>query len=242
MDRRYASTGNASSAGVPAATENTVGSDACRNRSRIAESLERAAAAATFPRHANGAPELSGAADTNVPRPTWPRTSPRVSRSRYALTTVVRLTLSAWASSRSAGRRKSRASVPVVMPRSIACAMWRYTGLVLGSRPPPRPSSVSCVSSHKRDLHDRREREALCNARVPRVRPERVEPRLRRQMHERGIAVVVGLRQHREGGVRVADARPPDRAMVGRDVAVCRERIELLQDADRPRAVALSAQ
>jgi len=64
-----------------------------------------------------------GAADTNVPRPTWPRTRPRVSRSRYAFTTVVRLTLSAWASSRSAGRRKSRASDPVVMPRSMACAI-----------------------------------------------------------------------------------------------------------------------
>ena len=35
-----------------------------------AESLDRAAAAATLPRHANGAPEASGAAETNVPRPT----------------------------------------------------------------------------------------------------------------------------------------------------------------------------
>ena len=77
----------------------------------MAESLDRAAAAATLPRHANGAPEASGAADTNVPRPTWPRTRPRVSRSRYALTTVVRLTFSARASSRSAGSRKSSVSV-----------------------------------------------------------------------------------------------------------------------------------
>ena len=89
----------------------------------MTESLDRAAAAATLPRHANGAPEASGTAETKVPRPTWPRTSPRVSRSRYAWTTVVRLTFNPRASARSAGNRKSSVSVPFVMPCAIACAM-----------------------------------------------------------------------------------------------------------------------
>ena len=38
--------------------------------SRSVESLERSAAAAILPRHANGAPVGSGDAHTNVPRPT----------------------------------------------------------------------------------------------------------------------------------------------------------------------------
>ena len=76
-DRRNASTGKRSSAGMPAASEMSRGSTESRTRSRITESVERSADAATFPRQANGAPEASGAADTNVPRPTNPRTRPR---------------------------------------------------------------------------------------------------------------------------------------------------------------------
>ena len=96
-----------------------------RTRSRITESLERNAAAATFPRQANGAPDASGVADTKVPRPTYPRTRPRVSSSRYADTIVVRLTRSDLASSRSAGNRRPVGSVPLAMPRSSARTTWR---------------------------------------------------------------------------------------------------------------------
>ena len=61
---------------MPADKEMSFGLIESRTRSRITESLERNAAAATLPRQANGAPEASGAADTNVPRPTYPRTRP----------------------------------------------------------------------------------------------------------------------------------------------------------------------
>jgi len=81
-ERRNASTGKRSIAGMPAASEIRLGSAESRTRSRMIESLDRSAAAATFPRQANGAPEESGAADTKVPRPTCPRTRPRVSSSR----------------------------------------------------------------------------------------------------------------------------------------------------------------
>ena len=57
-------------AGSPAASDNNRASVACRSASRSVESLDRSAADAIFPRHANGVPAASGAAHTNVPRPT----------------------------------------------------------------------------------------------------------------------------------------------------------------------------
>ena len=65
-----ASLGNLSSAGSPAASDSSRASDEFRTTSRSVVSLERSAAAAIFPRHANGVPSGSGAAHTNVPRPT----------------------------------------------------------------------------------------------------------------------------------------------------------------------------
>src|SRR5215467_8490358 len=210
----------------------------------MAESLDRAAAAATLPRQANGAPELSGAADTNVPRPTWPRTRPRVSRSRYAFTTVVLLTFSAWASSRSAGSRKSRASVPVVMPRSIACAMWRYTGRERGSRPSPRPSSVSCVSSHMlcclpvHAVFDRQS-DPCGHGCVASVGPEDAAARLAGQVHQRRITLLARLAQQGKCRIQVAEARPAERAMIRRDVPRAAHGIELAEDLHRAVAVTL---
>ena len=57
-------------AGSPAASERTLAFDEWRRVSRSVGSLDRSAAAAILPRHANGAPVGSGAAQTNVPRPT----------------------------------------------------------------------------------------------------------------------------------------------------------------------------
>ena len=65
-----ASLGNLSSAGSPAASESSRASDELRTRSRSVLSLVRSAAAEILPRQANGVPSGSGAAQTNVPRPT----------------------------------------------------------------------------------------------------------------------------------------------------------------------------
>jgi len=57
-------------AGSPAASDRIRESVACLNASLIVESLERRAADAILPRQANGVPDGSGDAHTNVPRPT----------------------------------------------------------------------------------------------------------------------------------------------------------------------------
>lgn len=62
--------GKQSMAGSPAASDRTRASEECRMVSRSVASLQRSAAAAILPRQANGAPEGSGGAHTNVPRPT----------------------------------------------------------------------------------------------------------------------------------------------------------------------------
>ena len=103
-------------------------SDECRIASRSVESLDRSAAAAIFPRHANGVPAGSGAAQTNVPRPTYPRSSPRDSSSRYADTTVVRLIRSRCASSRSGGSREPDGRSPRAMADSNRWTRWPYSG------------------------------------------------------------------------------------------------------------------
>ena len=92
--------------------------------SRKVESLVRKAAEAIFPRQANGVPEGSGAAQTNVPRPTYPRSSPRDSSSRYALTTVVRLIRSRGASTRSGGTLRPEGSSPREMAASSNATRW----------------------------------------------------------------------------------------------------------------------
>jgi hypothetical protein len=77
-----AAVGKQSIAGSPAASDSSRASDECLIVSRSVESLERSAAEAIFPRQANGAPDGSGVAQTNVPRPTYPRSRPRDSSSR----------------------------------------------------------------------------------------------------------------------------------------------------------------
>ncbi len=65
-----AAVGKQSIAGSPAASDRIRASDEWRIVSRRVESFERRAAEAILPRQANGVPSGSGAAQTNVPRPT----------------------------------------------------------------------------------------------------------------------------------------------------------------------------
>ena len=116
----------------------------------MTESLDRSAGAATLPRQANGAPDASGAADTNVPRPTYPRTRPRDSSSRYALTTVVRLTRSHRASPRSAGRRSPG------VERAVRDAVLEGGGDVPIDRPCARQLAAGVRAGGARRRVDRR--------------------------------------------------------------------------------------
>jgi hypothetical protein len=111
-------------AGSPAAIDSSRESDACRKASRSVESLDRSAAAEIFPRQANGVPATSGAAQTYVPRPTYPRNRPFDSSSRYALTTVVREMRRREASSRSGGSREPDGRSPRAIAASTMDTRW----------------------------------------------------------------------------------------------------------------------
>ena len=59
-------------------------------------------------------------------------------------------------------------------------------------------------------------------------------------MHERRVTFLAGAGQHGEGGVEIAEAGVPERAMVRRHVALLGELIQLTQDVRGPIAIALA--